>query len=197
MKLIFDTETSGLPIKNAPASHPGQPRLVQLAGIVVDDLWNETASFSTLIKPDGFKIPEQASAIHGITTQRAEELGIPVIVALSVFNNLAKTVDEVWAFNSSFDELVVRGEFHRINRPCELDNVRLKCAMLACKDILKLPPNFDGADYKWPKLAEAFAFFFDGATFDKAHDALADVRATAKVMQATAAWVKQREVATA
>jgi DNA polymerase III epsilon subunit-like protein len=184
MKLVFDTETTGIAQFKLPPSHPSQPRLVQIAGLVVDDDWSECSSFSLIVSPDGFEIPEQASVIHGITTAKATLYGIPLVVALSVFNNLAKTVSEVWAFNSAFDELIVRSEFHRVNRPCGLDAVPVKCAMLACKDILCLPPNFAGGDYKWPKLSEAYSFFFDGAVFDKAHDALADVRATVKVMQA-------------
>lgn len=189
MKLIFDTETTGLVAWHLPAGDPAQPRLVQMAGLLVDEQWGEQSSFSVLVKPEGFEIPFAASKVHGITTEKAARLGVPLRTALSLFNNLARVADEVWAFNEQYDSTVIKGEFCRVKQPCVLEEKPARCAMLGCKDILKLPGK-TGRDYKWPKLSEAHQFFFQ-AGFDKAHDALADVRATVKVMRATLDWRTQ------
>lgn len=190
MKLIFDTETTGL-VNWKSIDHLVQPRMVQLAGILVDTDWNEQSVFSMMIEPEGFEIPTQASDIHGITTERATKYGIPIKTALSVFNNTVRNAEEIWAFNLAFDTIIVNSEFERIGQPSRLILAESKCSMLQCKDILKLKPNFKGADYKFPKLSEAYEFFFPGEVIEKAHDALADVRATVRVMKAAEKWNAQ------
>lgn len=67
---FFDTETAGLP-KNfsAPTTDVDNwPRLVQLSWILTDE-----RKEVFIIRPDGFTIPEEASNVHGITTERASE----------------------------------------------------------------------------------------------------------------------------
>lgn len=190
-KLIYDTETTGFVNSKAPPSDLNQPHLVQIAGVLVDDGWYEQSSFSLIVLPDGFEIPEHVSDIHGVTTKRAQSNGVPLKTALSVFNNLARRADEVWAFNESFDRLVIESEFYRVGQASIFyEGKPSKCAMLACMNILKLPGKY-GA-YKWPKLAEAYAFFYNTA-FEHAHDALADVRATVAVMKAVEEWNKMEK----
>lgn len=180
MKLVFDTETTGL----------GNCRLVQVAGILVDKDWVEQTSFSFMVKPDGFEIPAEAAAIHRITTERATAYGIPLRTVLSVFNNSILCAEEVWAFNAPFDFRVINDEFKNIGQESRLQDV--SCAMKACQGILQIP-NPRGGGYKWPKLAEAYAFFFDGAVIEGAHDALADVRATVKVIRAIEDWREAKD----
>lgn len=74
MYLFFDTETTGLP-KNwkAPITDLNNwPRLVQLAFLIFDKNGNKISSGDFIIRPDGFIIPSDASAIHGISTERAQ-----------------------------------------------------------------------------------------------------------------------------
>ena len=182
MRLIFDTETTGLKFC----------RLVQIAGILVDRDWKEQASFSLMIKPEGFEIPKEATEIHRISTERATAYGAPLRTALSVFNNLIIGAEEVWAFNAAFDERAINSEFDFIGQVSRVKENKPICAMLACQGILQLP-NPRGSGYKWPKLAEAYSFFFDGATIEDAHDALADVRATVKVIQAIENWREAKD----
>ncbi len=190
MDLIFDTETTGKANFKLPPEHFSQPRVVQIAAMLVNGL-EEVAVFSVIIKPEGFTIPEEASAIHGITTQLALERGIPIKVALSLFNHLGRAASRLVAFNAAFDELVLRGEFARVTPITVFDERPVHCAMLQCKPILKLPGQY--GDFKWPKLSEAHEFFF-GEGFDGAHDALADVRATVRVLRASTEW-EQKQVA--
>lgn len=52
------------------------------------------------------------------------------------------------------------------------------CTMNESTDLCKIPGPYG---YKWPKLEELHKHLF-GKTFDNAHDALADVRATARCL---------------
>ena len=84
MYLIFDTETTGLP-KNfrAPITDTDNwPRCIQIAWQLHDELGNCIEHEDYLIKPEGFNIPYDAEKIHGISTELAEQDGIPLIEVL-------------------------------------------------------------------------------------------------------------------
>lgn len=178
MILIFDTETTGKCDFKAPPEAPHQPRCVQLAAMLFDPNGEPQSAMNFIIRPQGFLIPKEASDIHGITNPIAQQLGIPMHVALQAFHQLAKAADVLVAFNIAFDELILRGECHHAAHPHLFDSKPKFCAMLASKDHCRLPGKF--GDYKWPKLQEAHRHFF-GTDFEDAHDAFADVRATGKV----------------
>uniref|UniRef100_UPI0035C670C3 exonuclease domain-containing protein n=1 Tax=Serratia quinivorans TaxID=137545 RepID=UPI0035C670C3 len=87
MKTIFtyDTETTGLPNWKVPSDSPEQPHLVQLAGVLSNaETGEEIQSMNVIIKPDGWEIPEEVTAVHGITTEYALEHGIPALPAAPV-----------------------------------------------------------------------------------------------------------------
>ena len=97
--LFFDTETTGLPRNwDAPVSDVNNwPRLVQLAFLIYDEKGIKVSGGDFIIKPDGFKIPSDASNIHGITTERAnlEGYSITSVYAPSIiiiFDSYATTV---------------------------------------------------------------------------------------------------------
>ena len=94
MILVFDTETTGFVDFHMPPDHECQPHLVQLAAILIDDAGSERATMSVIVKPDGYEIPEKASAVHGITTDIASRVGIPLAAALHPFINLRKLAAE-------------------------------------------------------------------------------------------------------
>jgi DNA polymerase III epsilon subunit-like protein len=73
MYLFFDTETTGFP-KNwkAPLTDlDNWPRMVQIALILGDKKDNRIEQQDYIIKPEGFKIPKDATKVHGITTKKA------------------------------------------------------------------------------------------------------------------------------
>ncbi|RYY90346.1 MAG: 3'-5' exonuclease, partial [Chitinophagaceae bacterium] len=69
MYLFFDTETTGLPRNwKAPVTDLANwPRMVQLAWLLYDNKGTLVAQSDAIIKPEGFRIPTDAAAIHGIT----------------------------------------------------------------------------------------------------------------------------------
>lgn len=179
-RFYFDTETTGFP-KSAGTPLDQCPFIVQLAAILIDDEHGEVASLSTIIKPDGWTIPEDVAAIHGITTENAEAFGIPAKVAMAAFSQICRQADQVIAHNISFDLKIVAYEIERASAPNVIAEKPQFCTMAATTDLCKLPGRYPGK-WKWPKLIEAHTHFF-GEGFDGAHDALVDVRACHRVHQ--------------
>lgn len=177
-RFYFDTETTGLP-KAAGTPLDQCPFIVQIAAILVDDEHGEVASFNTIIKPDGWTIPDDVAEIHGITTEKAEAFGIPARVAMAAFSQIARRADEVVAHNIQFDLKLVAYECERASAPHVLGEKPQFCTMAATTDICKLPGRYPGK-FKWPKLIEAHQHLFNEG-FDGAHDALVDVRACHRV----------------
>src|SRR5690606_36029847 len=88
MYLIFDTETTGLPKRwDAPISDvENWPRAIQIAWQLHDEMGRLVEHQEYLIKPEGFNIPFDAEKVHGISTELAEEQGIPLNQVLTEFS---------------------------------------------------------------------------------------------------------------
>ena|SRR5690554_6950504 len=178
MYLFFDTETNGIPRNwKAPTSDLSNwPRLVQLAWVLYDNNGKEISRNDHIVKPEGFTIPYDATKIHGITTERAYLEGKQLNKVLEEFNSqILKTVTVV-AHNISFDEKIVGAEFLRSGFPNSLQNKIRICTMQRTTNFCAIPGNYG---YKWPKLNELHIKLF-GCDFEDAHNAVADINATAK-----------------
>lgn len=185
--LIFDTETTGKADFKRPNDLKAQPYIVQLAALLVDD--NEDRLELSLIVNPGVPIPAEVAKIHGIDSAVAERYGVKTIVAVAMFDQMLALADRIAGHNIDFDLIVMRAAFDRVKRnPARLrrDALPRVCTMKSATDLLKLPGNYG---FKFPKLIEAHEFLF-GHGFESAHDALADVRATARVL----AELEKREI---
>lgn len=184
--LFFDTETTGKADFRARPDAAHQPRLVQIGAILQDDESGRVyGEVNLIVRPKDFTIPEDASNVHGITTEIANNYGIPLLHALEAFCSLAKAANQYVCHNADFDLLIATGECLRMVVPWQ--SLGAFCTMTQMTPICKLPnPMFPGR-FKWPKLQEAFKFAF-GKEFDGAHDAMADVRACRDLYQ----WMRQR-----
>jgi len=186
MKIIFDTETTGLPRNwNAPVSDINNwPRIVQLSWIVIDDNYdgkNHIEIGDLIIKPDGWIIPQDASRIHGITQEIAQEKGVPIKDALRQFIEAVRKANTIIAHNISFDDRVVGAEIFRMAGNAEYweslkAGKKMVCTMKSSINFCNLPK------LKWPKLVELHQELF-GTEFEGAHNALFDVLACAKCYQ--------------
>lgn len=115
MILFFDTETTGLP-KNwkAPVTDLNNwPRMVQLAWIVYDNDGNKLKDGNYIIKPVGYVIPSNVTAIHGISNEMAIDKGVELKTVLDNFTFDLKQTKYIVAHNLSFDEKIVGAEFLR------------------------------------------------------------------------------------
>lgn len=177
--LIFDTETTGLPANyNAPVSDlENWPRLVQISWVLTDGV--EREEFNYIIKPTDFKIPDEVSAIHGITDSEARKNGRDRDFILNLFRTAINVADVVVAHNLDFDKAIVGAEYYRMfgadSFGKRLAEKKLFCTMKDSADILKITGTHAGGK-KWPKLIELYRHFFD-EDFDGAHNALNDTRA--------------------
>ena len=178
MYLFFDTETNGLPRNwKAPITDLSNwPRLVQIAWILFDHLGNEIERNDHIIKPRGFTIPYEASSIHGITTEKAISEGVELQFVLTQFNNQVQKATNLVAHNMSFDEKIVGAEFLRRGMTNPISTKKKICTMLGTTNYVAIPGYYG---YKWPKLSELHQKLF-GFDFEEAHNAAADINATAK-----------------
>lgn len=195
MTLFFDCETTGLPNFNERARHPSQPHIVQLAAMLMADDDTELESHNVIVKPDGWEILAEVSAIHGITNEIAQ-CGIPEKTASELLAAMVKKATLIVAHNITFDKFIARIAMRRYELITDADDLWWKqlptfCAMRATTNLCKLPGHFANK-FKWPKLQEAYQHAF-GEKFGGAHDALADVRACARIYR----WLQtlKREVA--
>jgi DNA polymerase III subunit epsilon len=207
--LFYDTETTGLPLFNEPSEDPRQPHIVQLGAILVDlDTRRQLASLDLIIAPSSYEptpyvIPEDVAAIHGITTDQAEAVGVPAHAAFAAFFSLYRRADVRIGHNESFDARMVRiaccrhGDLAGIPHPDTWKAGRAECTQALATPILKLPPTermlaAGRSHYKSANLREAYLHFVGQELID-AHSAIADAQAcmhvyfAIKAMEARAA----------
>ena len=192
MYLIFDSETSTFPSPKLAASHPNQARIVQLAWILLDEQFKEKACFNSLIRiPPSVTIHESARKAHGITKEDCAKYGCSNDIVFPLFLEQRLKVKVVVAHNIKFDEQLINIEHECLLGGKYANPSESFCTMEAMTPICKLPfaatnrQSF-GKEYKWPTLQEAHQHAF-GYQFEGAHDALADVRATARLYK----WLKE------
>jgi len=178
MYIFFDTETTGLP-KNwkAPITNlDNWPRMVQIAWVTYNDAGEMISENDYIIKPEGFTIPAAAIKIHGISTERAEEKGVPLKAVLEKFSEAIKQTKYLIAHNIKFDEKIVGAEFIRKSVQNPFSEAKKLCTMALSTDFCKISGPYG---YKWPKLSELHLKLF-GVDFEEAHDAAVDVGACSK-----------------
>jgi len=181
MYLIFDTETTGLPKRwNAPITDTDNwPRCIQIAWQLHDGMGNCIESQDYLVQPEGFNIPYDAEKIHGISTELAQEQGIPLAEVLEKFNEALGKTKFVVGQNVKFDLNIMGAEFVRgaVENPLQelplLDTCTEHTASLC-----QLPGGRYGK-FKLPTLTELHEFLFN-QPFADAHNATADVEATTR-----------------
>jgi len=178
MYLIFDTETTGLPINyKAPLSDfKNWPRMVQLAWMSFQENGQLIESQNLIIKPDGFTIPAAAVKVHGISTERALTEGISLNEALTNFATAIEQAKFLIAHNIKFDANILGAEFLRTQIPNKLFDKPHICTMKKSTNFCQLPGNYG---YKWPSLTQLHLKLFK-SDFQEAHNAQIDVQACAK-----------------
>ena len=181
MYLIFDTETTGLPKKwNAPITDSDNwPRCVQLAWQLHDSKGALISDHSYLIKPENFNIPFESEQIHGISTELANKIGVDLEEVLNKFISDLSKAGFIIGHNVKFDLNIIGAELFRINSDVDLleKDILDTCTELTA-NVCKLPGG-RGGKFKFPTLIELYSFLFD-ESFSEAHNASADVEATAR-----------------
>ncbi len=187
--LFFDTETTGLPDWKQPSEDECQPHMVQLAAIKVDSETHEIKqSLDIIIKPNGWVIPDETIEVHGITNEYANDVGIPEKMALEIFLAMHSSCKNRIAYNTTFDNRIVRIATKRYSDEIVIDNWKsgpYECAMILSQKVI---------GGKRIKLIDAFKHF-TGHKLTDAHNAMADTKACADVYFAAKSALAAKEVA--
>ncbi|TJY37944.1 DNA polymerase III subunit alpha [Pontimicrobium aquaticum] len=181
MYLVFDTETTGLPKRwDAPITDiDNWPRAIQIAWQLHDATGNCIEHQDYLIKPEGFNIPYDAEKIHGISTELAQEQGLPLIEVLEKFNEALNKSKFVVGQNVGFDLNIMGCEFFREDTVTKLLELPiLDTCTEHTAEMCKIPGG-RGGKFKLPTLTELHEYLF-GEAFNEAHNATADVEATTR-----------------
>lgn len=148
--------------------------MVQLAWSLRDEQGEVQQECSKIIKPEGFSIPNEASRVHGITTERANREGELLINVLNDFCQVLSRANlTLVAHNMGFDEKVVGAELLRMNIKSNFFDLPKICTMKSSIDFCNLPNK------KYPKLEELYYILFK-TVFKDAHSADIDVAACAR-----------------
>lgn len=177
---VYDTETTGLPEWKKPSNDPSQPHLVQLSGVITNSDFSIKEKYNFIIKPDGWVIPDDMAALHGITTERAMAEGIPLVTSIG---HLKAKIEEnpghtISAFNSAFDNRIIRIACKRLGIPDFLEGAGVLCAMWAAYK----HPFVKAAKLKDKKLATIYEHI-TGKKMEGAHNAENDMMATLEVLK--------------
>lgn len=158
--IFFDLETTGINI--------AQDRIVEISFLRVDLNGNETSK--TIRVNPGMPIPEQATAIHGISDDDVKDA--------PAFNEIAKSLArdfegcDLAGYNSvKFDIPLLAEEFLRSGVDIDLKRRKFVDVQVI---FMKMEPRTLSAAYK----------FFVGKELNDAHSAEADTMATYEILQA-------------
>lgn len=189
--LFFDTETTGLPLWGAPSNDPEQPYIVQMAALIVDaETRRNIQGTYMVIRPDDWTVPDDLVEIHGLSTDLCERFGVPLELALQIFDHYVEMADIVVGHNVAFDKRMLRISYKRRgdseDKLLEWKEKDSFCTATASNRICKLPATEKmigagrGKQTKRPTLEEAYTFF-TGAPQAVSHEAMADVVACKRV----------------
>jgi DNA polymerase III subunit epsilon len=157
---FFDLETTGVRI--------GKDRIVQI-GIVRLQPDGSRENYQTLVNPE-MPIPPEATAVHGITDAMVSDAPTLEVVARDLLDELAGC--DLGGFNvMRFDIPFLTEELHRIGYEWNTANLRVV-------DVQRIFHKME------PRDLSAALRFYCGKEHAGAHDALADVEATADVLLA-------------
>lgn len=178
--LILDVENTGLFDYTKAADAPGQPRVAQVGLIFVSPSYEIEAEHEFLIKPEGWSMTPEATAVNGLTNEMLIENGVPIRKALDLYGAGLDARRVVVGHNVLFDLKCMRAELRREGMDDRYLVTRSICTMFGSRDICRVP-NVGRRGFKNPKLHEACAHF--GITQGAGHTALSDARDAFAIMK--------------
>jgi len=185
---VFDTETTGI---NTVAKRPVIPgdddeelaavdKIIQIGAVKFDEKGNIIArsALSQLVNPE-MPIPEESTEVHGITDQDVADKPVMNQI-LKDFSQKYLKNDLLVAYNSKFDIALYNNAVDDYNK--YFTNTlkhKKECITLDPFILIQRIHPYLGSK---KQLSEQYKFLF-GQNIDDAHDAFADVKATADVLK--------------
>jgi len=181
-KLIFDTETNGLPICPGFGFFPvyadtvkyNNARIVQVSYVITDENYSKLEESDVIIKADNFTITNER--FHGITQEISETSGIPFTEFAEQFSNALDNVNIIIAHNIDFDFNVLCAEFYRYGLTRIIAKFQSKqqiCTMKRYKTLVGARFR-SGNDIKYPNLKELYTFATGGQQMENHHNSMYD-----------------------
>lgn len=177
MYLFVDTEATGLPPSNG-ADLRAWPRLVQLGWLLIEENGDVVMQDTAIIRPEGYRIPSRVARIHGISTKKAYEQGIPLNDALKRFSQALRYSHFLIGHNINYDYHVLLAEFHRKRINTLFSNYPRFCTMRSPRVMEFVRIMRGGNHCQYPKLSELYRLLFD-ERLQRPHDAFADAKTCA------------------
>ena len=181
MFIVFDTETTGLPKNwNAPVSDSDNwPRCIQLAWQLHDENGKLINNKSFLIKPVDYDIPYESEKVHGISTELAKQDGVDLSDVIDKFLFDLDKAKYLVGHNVKFDINIIAAELYRLGIVSKFSDLKvIDTCTETTANLCKIKGGRAGK-FKYPTLIELYDFLFNDS-FDQAHNASADVEATAR-----------------
>ncbi|WP_430593000.1 exonuclease domain-containing protein [Humidisolicoccus flavus] len=170
---VFDLETTGV--------DPHEARIVTAFIGILNGAGEVIEQWSWLANP-GVEIPAAASAIHGVTTERAIAEGVPaagvVTAIVSTLRDLLQQGIPVCAYNAAYD-------FSVLSRESARHSIEKLDPAVPVIDPLVIDKALDR--YRRGKRTLEVSCATYGVTLEGAHDAAADAIAAGRLAQAIAA----------
>jgi DNA polymerase III epsilon subunit-like protein len=180
--LIFDTETTGLPINkhtDALKKRNNWPDLVSICWSIFDRDVKVSENYF-IIRPDGWTIPDETAAFHGISQEKATLEGKPLAEVLTLLRQDIEKASRLVAHNLEFDKNVLFNAYAwrlQIDPRKFWDSAKEFCSLQTSKHEMKIPGKFPKSNdpYKMPRLDELYQDTFGEPAPANAHNAKRDV----------------------
>lgn len=203
--LVFDTETTGLPIYPSGkkiryiSKHELDywPHIIQLSYIIYDDFERKIIKeVDEIIKiPESVEVSEESFNLHGICKNTSLMKGKLLDITINEFIKDCMTCDKIIGHNIRFDLDMIKVSLLRMNKViidlgynnkkdeyynyiCNQAKHKFHCTLMTNTErcnIIGKRP--DGTDFvKWPKLSELYTNVFNESVPEsKLHNAFIDV----------------------
>jgi DNA polymerase III epsilon subunit-like protein len=180
MYLVYDLETTGLPIFNKEGKHRfhsfrnlkmyDPARIVSISWILLDECGIITKQAYHIVRPLDFTIDNDsiATKIHGITSEIAVAKGVLWEHVYNEFVSDLRSCHTLVAHNLQFDFSIMLSEMFRYNKQEGVTEMLAKkrlCTLLMGRTAMN--------QKKAPKLSELYKFLYN-EDIENAHDAFYD-----------------------
>jgi DNA polymerase-3 subunit epsilon len=166
---VVDIETTG--------TDPSTDLIVEIGIVELDlDTGNIKEIFDSCVRERKFGELHRRSWIFLNSSLSYEE-----VIKAPLFDNFKQELQEIFnsfpitSFNTSFDLEFLRERGYKFPR-------ELPCIMVSSTEICKIPHRNRGYGYKWPKVQEAWDYFFPSSTYIEGHRAADDAAHEAKIL---------------
>lgn len=174
---VLDFETTGIDVETA--------RVVTAFFGVLDENGSVIEAHNWMVKPDGYEIPEEATAVHGVSTEEATKYGQPlreVILQMITAINIATVYNSIplAGHNLAYDITVLDREMTRANS----SGVPYWVEEVVILDSLVIDKHIDPYRKGKRTLITAAAHYGVELSEEEAHGAQADAIASGRIIQA-------------